>query len=114
MRFVIHLKFFTHRIVRNKQYDDYQDGLLEIIARKYQTTDPCTEEIKKYILKQYKYHLCQEEPTFLKMLANIFVPLIHAIIASGFLMGINEVTISNAKVVADAQQIVVRSFWCSS
>ncbi len=87
MRFVIHLKFFTHRIVRNKQHEDYQDGLLEIIARKYQTAYLCTEEIKKYILKQYKYHLSQEEPPFLEILANIFVPLIPAIIASGFLMG---------------------------
>ncbi|MEG2708333.1 MAG: PTS transporter subunit EIIB, partial [Vagococcus sp.] len=42
---------------------------------------------------------------FLKMLSNIFVPLIPAIIASGFLQGINNILISNAKVTAMTQQI---------
>lgn len=37
---------------------------------------------------------------FLKTLSNIFVPLIPAIIASGFLQGINNIMVSNAKVTA--------------
>ncbi|MGF2055944.1 PTS transporter subunit EIIC [Vagococcus fluvialis] len=46
-----------------------------------------------------------EEKNFLKMLSNIFVPLIPAIIASGFLQGINNILVSNAKVSAMSQNI---------
>lgn len=42
---------------------------------------------------------------FLKILSNIFVPLIPAIIASGFMQGINSIFISNAKVTAAAKAI---------
>lgn len=48
----------------------------------------------------------KEEQNFLKMLSNIFVPLIPAIIASGFLQGINNILISNAKVTAISKNIV--------
>lgn len=67
MHFVTHLKFFTDRIVRNKQQEDYQVDLLEIITRQYQTASPCKEEVKKYILKKYKHHLSQEEEAYLTL-----------------------------------------------
>lgn len=41
-----------------------------------------------------------EKEGFLKILSNIFVPLIPAIIASGFLQGINNVIVTNATVKA--------------
>lgn len=42
----------------------------------------------------------KQKGQFLKTISNIFVPLIPAIIASGFMQGINSIIVSNAKMTA--------------
>lgn len=47
-----------------------------------------------------------ENKHFLKTLSSIFIPLIPAIIASGFLQGLNNILVSNAKVTAMTKEIM--------
>lgn len=63
------------------------------------------EEINKQLGASNKQEEVGEEKNFLKLLSSIFVPLIPAIIASGFLQGINNLLVNSAKVTAIAQNI---------
>lgn len=65
-RFITHLKFFVHRLVKGKHYNNEQeDDLLNVIKNKYPEAYKCSEKIKKFVEKQYRYELTDEEILYL-------------------------------------------------
>ena len=65
-RFVTHLKFFAHRLVKGNHYEnDNEDDLFNIIKEKYPEAYKCSEKIRKFVEKQYSYELSDEEILYL-------------------------------------------------
>lgn len=65
-RFLTHLKFFAHRLVKNNHYTDQtKDDLLEVIKEKYPESYRCSKKIKMFVEKQYDYELMEEEMLYL-------------------------------------------------
>lgn len=65
-RFITHLKFFAQRLVLGKTIDDgSNDGLLDIVKTKYQTSYKCVGKINDYIKSKYNYELSLEEQLYL-------------------------------------------------
>lgn len=65
-RFVTHLKFFAHRLVKGTHYNQNgKDDLINVIKEKYPDAYKCTEKIKKFVEKQYRYELTEEEMLYL-------------------------------------------------
>lgn len=65
-RFVTHLKFFAHRLVKGTHYkNNNEDDLLQVIKDKYPEAYQCSEKIKRFVEKQYRYELTEEEILYL-------------------------------------------------
>jgi beta-glucoside operon transcriptional antiterminator len=65
-RFITHLKFFAHRLVKGNHYNnEYEDDLLNVIKNKYLAAFKCSEKIRKFVEKQYRYELTDEEILYL-------------------------------------------------
>ncbi len=65
-RFVTHLKFFAHRLVKGTHYNkSNEDDLINVLKSKYPDAYKCTEKIKKFVEKQYRYELTEEEMLYL-------------------------------------------------
>ncbi|MDN6502248.1 MAG: PRD domain-containing protein, partial [Tetragenococcus koreensis] len=66
-RFVTHLKFFWHRITRdkNKKMQDMENDILEIIKNKRVEAYLCSLKVKQFIEKNYQYELTNEEILYL-------------------------------------------------
>ncbi|MBM7602838.1 beta-glucoside operon transcriptional antiterminator [Metabacillus crassostreae] len=65
-RFITHLKFFAHRLVKGTHYkNNNEDDLLNVIKEKYPKAYQCTEKIKRFVEKQYRYELTEEEMLYL-------------------------------------------------
>lgn len=65
-RFITHLKFFAHRLVKGTHYNnENEDDLLNVIKNKYPDAYKCSEKIKKFVENQYKYELTEEEMLYL-------------------------------------------------
>jgi beta-glucoside operon transcriptional antiterminator len=65
-RFITHLKFFAHRLVKGNHYkNENEDDLLNIIKDKYPEAYKCSEKIRKFVEKQYRYELTDEEILYL-------------------------------------------------
>lgn len=65
-RFITHLKFFAHRLVKGNHYkNEHEDDLLNIIKDKYPEAYKCSEKIRKFVEKQYRYELTDEEILYL-------------------------------------------------
>ncbi|RBW68649.1 BglG family transcription antiterminator LicT [Bacillus taeanensis] len=65
-RFITHLKFFAHRLVKGTHYNnDDEDDLLNVIKNKYPEAYKCSEKIRKFVEKQYRYELTDEEILYL-------------------------------------------------
>ncbi|WP_413376749.1 BglG family transcription antiterminator LicT [Alkalihalobacillus sp. 1P02AB] len=65
-RFITHLKFFGHRLVKGNHYNSEQgDDLLNVIKNKYPEAYKCSEKIKRFVEKQYRYELTEEEMLYL-------------------------------------------------
>lgn len=65
-RFITHLKFFAHRLVKGNHYkNENEDDLLNIIKDKYPEAYKCSEKIRKFVEKQYRYELTDEELLYL-------------------------------------------------
>lgn len=65
-RFITHLKFFAHRLVKGTHYkNNNEDDLLNVIKDKYPKAYQCTEKIKRFVEKQYRYELTEEEMLYL-------------------------------------------------
>jgi beta-glucoside operon transcriptional antiterminator len=65
-RFITHLKFFAHRLVKGNHYkNDNDDELLTVIKDKYPEAYKCSEKIKKFVEKQHRYELTDEEMLYL-------------------------------------------------
>jgi len=69
-RFLTHLKFFSHRILSGRQYQDAGDDLLNILRNKYQNSFECVNMIAKYINNNYAYELSGEEQSYLLIHIN--------------------------------------------
>ncbi|MBM7587270.1 beta-glucoside operon transcriptional antiterminator [Bacillus pakistanensis] len=65
-RFITHLKFFAHRLVKGNHYNnEHEDDLLNVIKNKYPDAYKCTEKIRKFVENQYRYELTDEEMLYL-------------------------------------------------
>ncbi|RKD71326.1 BglG family transcriptional antiterminator [Sinobaca qinghaiensis] len=64
-RFITHLKFFAHRLVRGEHYKDKKNDLLHIIIEKYPEAYQCSLKVKKFMEKQYQYEFTEEEILYL-------------------------------------------------
>ncbi|WP_409252861.1 BglG family transcription antiterminator LicT [Bacillus sp. SCS-153A] len=64
-RFITHLKFFAHRLVKGEHYKEGKDDLLNVIMNKYPDAYQCSLKIKKFVEKQYRYELTEEEILYL-------------------------------------------------
>ncbi|WP_209122731.1 BglG family transcription antiterminator LicT [Alkalihalobacillus sp. BA299] len=65
-RFITHLKFFAHRLVKGNHYNNEpEDDLLNVIKNKYPEANKCSEKIRKFVEKQYHYELTDEEMLYL-------------------------------------------------
>ncbi len=65
-RFITHLKFLAHRLVKGEHYNNPpEDDLLNVIMTKYPEAYKCSLKIKKFIEKQYRYELTEEEILYL-------------------------------------------------
>ncbi|WP_413376731.1 BglG family transcription antiterminator LicT [Alkalihalobacillus sp. 1P02AB] len=65
-RFITHLKFFAHRLVKGNHFkDNHRDDLLNVIKTKYSYAYKCSEKVKKFIEKQFNYELTDEEMLYL-------------------------------------------------
>jgi beta-glucoside operon transcriptional antiterminator len=64
-RFITHLKFFAHRLVKGEHYKDGKDDLLNVIINKYPEAYQCSLKIKKFVEKQYRYELTEQEIFYL-------------------------------------------------
>lgn len=65
-RFITHLKFLGHRLVKGNHYQgDSDDDLLNVIKKKYPDSYTCTEKIKKFVETQHHYQLTEEEMLYL-------------------------------------------------
>lgn len=65
-RFVTHLKFFAHRLVKGTHYsNNNEDDLLQVIKAKYSEAYRCSEKIKRFVENQYRYELTEEEMLYL-------------------------------------------------
>lgn len=64
-RFTVHLKFFAHRVLEGKQYQDQDASFLEIIAAHYPVSYDCVTRIDEFISSKYHYSLSYEEKAYL-------------------------------------------------
>lgn len=65
-RFITHLKFFAHRLVKGNHYDKANDDdLFNVIKEKYPEAYKCSEKVKKFIENNYEYELTNEEMMYL-------------------------------------------------
>lgn len=64
-RFITHLKFFAHRLVRGEHHQDKENDLLHLIIEKYPDAYQCSLKIKKFMEKQYQYEFTEEEILYL-------------------------------------------------
>ncbi|WP_090844010.1 BglG family transcription antiterminator LicT [Alkalicoccus daliensis] len=65
-RFLTHLKFFAHRLVKGTHYTGQsEDDLLEVIKAKYPEAYRCSQKIKVFVDKQHGYELMEEEMLYL-------------------------------------------------
>lgn len=65
-RFITHLKFFAHRLVKGNHYkNENDDDLLTVIKNKYPEAYKCSEKIRKFVEKQHRYELTDEEMLYL-------------------------------------------------
>ncbi|QDP41961.1 BglG family transcription antiterminator LicT [Radiobacillus deserti] len=65
-RFITHLKFFAHRLVKGEHYkNDPENELLQVIINKYPDAYECALKIKKFVEKQYRYELTDEETLYI-------------------------------------------------
>ncbi|WP_080848614.1 BglG family transcription antiterminator LicT [Cytobacillus gottheilii] len=65
-RFITHLKFFAHRLVKGSHYKNKdEDDLINVIKSKYPNAYQCTQKIKKFVENKYKYELTEEEMLYL-------------------------------------------------
>ncbi|SER93939.1 transcriptional antiterminator, BglG family [Gracilibacillus ureilyticus] len=65
-RFITHLKFLAHRLVKGNHYKgESEDDLLNVIKKKYPEAYKCTEKIKKFVESQHRYQLTEEEMLYL-------------------------------------------------
>ncbi|QWU13111.1 transcriptional antiterminator, BglG family [Paenibacillus sophorae] len=65
-RFITHLKFFAHRLVKSNHYKSTSDDdLYNVIKVKYPDAYECSKKIKKFIESSYTYELTDEEMIYL-------------------------------------------------
>lgn len=65
-RFITHLKFFAQRLFNNKVYqDNADDELLLLVRTKYKNAYSCVDRINRFIRKNYKYTLSNDEILYL-------------------------------------------------
>ncbi|AYK07064.1 PRD domain-containing protein [Brevibacillus sp. 7WMA2] len=64
-RFITHLKFFAQRLCKETHMESSDDFLYEMVKSKYKEAYECTKKIKRYIQKEYKHELTNEEVLYL-------------------------------------------------
>lgn len=64
-RFITHLKFFAQRIITNRANSGEDDELHDMIMNQYKRDYKCAEKIKRYIEKEFKMLVPNEELTYL-------------------------------------------------
>ncbi|MCR3759447.1 BglG family transcription antiterminator LicT [Clostridium felsineum] len=69
-RFITHLKFFAQRIFNGSEIQDEDKKLYEIMRERCREAYLCAEKIKKYIKKEFKTELTNEEMMYLAVHIN--------------------------------------------
>lgn len=64
-RFITHLKFFSQRVITNKNNHGDDVELYDMIRKQYKDAYKCAEKIKAYIEKEYQISILEEEMTYL-------------------------------------------------
>lgn len=60
-RFINHLKFLSQRIILNESLASEDDGLYDLLSKKYPKETQCAEMVASEIQKQHQYNLPKEE-----------------------------------------------------
>lgn len=63
-RFIVHIKFFLQRVLKNKLTDD-DDFIRNVDLSHYSMANRCAREIKLYIEKKFECHVPEEEVIYL-------------------------------------------------
>ena len=66
-RLLTHLKYFAKRVIDNKQHENGDTSMLEIVSSSYPETFDCVLKIKYYIEKNYNYQINGDEIVYLVM-----------------------------------------------
>lgn len=65
-RFITHLKFFAERLLKGNTISETDDdGLLDIVKLRYQTSYKCVLKINDFIARKYHHQLSNEEKLYL-------------------------------------------------
>ncbi|MBV4415782.1 BglG family transcription antiterminator LicT [Clostridium tyrobutyricum] len=64
-RFLTHLKFFAHRVLKNTPYKAGDEFLYDVVKKQYGESYLCICRIRKYLEKTYNYKLEHEEMVYL-------------------------------------------------
>ncbi len=65
-RFISHIKFFSQRVLENKELQDlYDDDLYEMVTSKYHTSYECAAKISAFIQQSYNYQVRKDEEMYL-------------------------------------------------
>lgn len=64
-RFIVHLKFFAHRMLNNNVTKCHDIALLEIIKHQYQQAFLCTQRVAKHLEQHYDHTLTEDETLYL-------------------------------------------------
>ncbi len=68
MRFIIHLKYFSVRVINKSVLTDKVDAkLLAFIKETYPRTYLCSEKVAQYISQKYKYNVDENEKIYLSL-----------------------------------------------
>lgn len=76
-RLITHLKFFAKRLIKKEDRTDKNNDLIEIIKIQYKKPYDCSCEIKKYIEKEYKYVVTEDELLYLTLHINKVVSSVN-------------------------------------
>lgn len=66
-RLLTHLKYFAKRVIDNKQHDDSDTTLLELVSNSYPEAFECALKIKYYIENNHNYQVNGDEIVYLTM-----------------------------------------------
>lgn len=66
-RLLTHLKYFSKRIITNKQDNNSEDEFINMVIKSYPKAYKCTLKIKEYLISNYNYEVNDSEIVYLTL-----------------------------------------------